>query len=305
MVMPPVTPQRAAALVLFLCLCACEPPQVGHTKVIVGAVLLDGQGGPPMSDSVVVVAEGRIQAAGPRSSVPIPQEADEVDGSSRFLVPTPIDVCDRAEPPDMIHAATAEDARRQVEKLVAAHATVIHAAALAPAVADAAMEAARAASIPVIAHISTEAEAQAMVAAGAAGFVGMIRDREVDPAFARKLRDLRIFLAPALGSSAQGQDLARRNTLRLFQAGVPIAVASAGGDFIHECELLSEAGLPPLDIVVAATRNGAAALGKLAEEGTIQPGKIANLLLLSANPGEDIHNLQRVVLRMKAGEWVR
>jgi imidazolonepropionase-like amidohydrolase len=303
--MPPVTPQRAAALVLFLCLCACEPPQVGHTKVIVGAVLLDGQGGPPMSDSVVVVAEGRIQAAGPRSSVPIPQEADEVDGSSRFLVPTPIDVCDRAEPPGIVRAATAEDARRQVEKLVAAHATVIHAAALAPAVAEAAMEAARAASIPVIAHISTEAEAQAMVAAGAAGFVGMIRDREVDEAFARKLRDLRIFFAPALGSSAQGQDLARRNTLRLFQAGVPIAVASAGGDFIHECELLSEAGLPPLDIVVAATRNGAAALGKLAEEGTIQPGKIANLLLLSANPGEDIHNLQRVVLRMKAGEWVR
>jgi imidazolonepropionase-like amidohydrolase len=196
---------------------------------------------------------------------------------------------------------------------------VIHAASLAPAVAEAALEAARAASIPVIAHISTEAEAQALLAAGAAGFVGMIRDREVDPAFARKLRDLRVFFAPALGSfaptpgslgpakgsGAQGQDLARRNTLRLFQAGVPIAVASAGGDFMHECELLSEAGLPPLDILVAATRNGAAALGKLANEGTIQPGKIANLLLLSANPGEDIHNLRRVVLRMTAGEWVR
>jgi imidazolonepropionase-like amidohydrolase len=310
--MPAVTRRHTAALVLFLCLCACEPPQVGHTKVIVGAVLLDGQGGPPVSDSVVVVAGGRIQAAGPRSSVPIPEEADNVDGSSRFLVPTPIDVCDRAEPPEIVRAATAEDARHQVEKLAAGHATVIHAAALAPAVAEAAMEAARAASIPVIAHISTEAEAQAMVAAGAAGFVGMIRDREVDPAFARKLRDLRIFFAPALGSfapapgsSAQGQDFARRNTLRLFQAGVPMAVASAGGDFMRECELLSEAGLPPLDILVAATRNGAAALGKLAEEGTIQPGKVANLLLLSANPGEDIRNLRRVVLRVKAGEWVR
>jgi imidazolonepropionase-like amidohydrolase len=287
--------------------------------VIVGAILLDGQGGPPMSDSVVVVAGGRIQAAGPRSTVPIPQEADEVDGSSRSLVPSPIDVCDRAEPPGIIRAATPEDARAQVEKLAAAHAAVIHAASLAPAVAEAALEAARAASIPVIAHISTEAEAQALLAAGAAGFVGMIRDREVDPAFARKLRDLRVFFAPALGSfaptpgslgpakgsGAQGQDLARRNTLRLFQAGVPIAVASAGGDFMHECELLSEAGLPPLDILVAATRNGAAALGKLANEGTIQPGKIANLLLLSANPGEDIHNLRRVVLRMTAGEWVR
>jgi hypothetical protein len=92
-----------AALALLLCLCACEPPEEpsgpGHTTVIVGAVLLDGQSGPPMSDSVVVVAGGRIQAAGPRSTVPIPQEAEEVDGSSRSLVPTPIGVCDRAEPP--------------------------------------------------------------------------------------------------------------------------------------------------------------------------------------------------------------
>ena len=70
-----------------------------RSTVIVGAVLLDGQSGPPMSDSVVVVAGGRIQAAGPRSTVPIPQEAEEVDGSSRSLVPTPIGVCDRAEPP--------------------------------------------------------------------------------------------------------------------------------------------------------------------------------------------------------------
>ncbi len=303
-----------AALALLLCLCACqplgEPSESGHTKVIVGAVLLDGQGGPPMSDSVVVVAGGRIQAAGPRSTVPIPEDADKVDGSSRFLVPAPIDVCDRAEPPGILRAATPEDARAQVEKLAAAHAAVIHTASLDPGVAEAALEAARAASIPVIAHISTEAEAQAMLAAGAAGFVGMIRDREVDPAFARKLRDLRVFFAPALGSpglrsGSPGQDLARRNTLRLFQAGVPIAVASAGGDLIHECELLSEAGLPPLDILVAATRNGAGGLGKLANEGTIQPGKIANLLLLYANPGEDIHNLRRVDLRMTAGEWVR
>src|ERR1700683_3757482 len=108
-----VTSRSAATLGFLLCLCGCKPQEVGHAKVIVGAVLLDGQGGPPMSDSVVVVSGARIQAVGPRRAVPIPQEADKVDGSSKYLVPAPIDVCDRAEPPGMIHAETAEDARPQ------------------------------------------------------------------------------------------------------------------------------------------------------------------------------------------------
>ena len=56
-------------------------------------------------------------------------------------------------------------------------------------------------------------------------------------------------------------------------------------------ELLAAAGLPPLDIVVAATRNGAAALHDK-ERGTVAAGKIADLLLLKANPAEDIRNMR-------------
>ena len=258
-----------------------------------------------MSDSVVVVAEGRIQAVGPRSTVAIPEDADKIDGSSLYLMPGLIDVCDHAEPSGMVGAATPEEAVQQVRKLAAAHVSPIHMASLPLPVAQAAMEAARAASIPVIAHISTQAEAETMLAAGASGFVGIIGDREVDPAFAAHLRDLRIFFAPALARSAQAPEMALRNTLRLFQAGVPIAVASAGGSLLRETELLAEAGIPPLDIVVAATRNSAAALGKLSTEGTLQPGKIANLLLLKADPGEDIHNLRKVALRMNSAVFTR
>jgi imidazolonepropionase-like amidohydrolase len=75
---------------------------------------------------------------------------------------------------------------------------------------------------------------------------------------------------------------------------VPIAVGS-GSDPYREMELLVEAGLSPSDVLVAATRNGAAALHELDEVGTIEPGKRADLLLLSANPAEDIRNLRRVV----------
>ena len=295
----------ALLLVMVLCLGACKPTETAHPKAIVGAVLLDGQGGPPMSDSVVIVADGRIMEAGPRSSVAIPQGAEMVDGSSRYLVPVPVDVCPQLAPPGMVRAATPEDAKAQVEKLAASHAKVIHVASLAAPVAQAAMEAARAASIPVIAHISTEQEAETMLAAGAAGFVGMIRDREVTPEFAAKLRDLRIFFAPALGLSSAGQDIAMRNTLLLFRAGVPIAVASAGGNFLNEAQLLADAGIPPLDVLVAATRNGAQAVGRLANEGTIQPGKIANLMLLSANPGDNVANLRRVFMRITATVWTR
>jgi imidazolonepropionase-like amidohydrolase len=157
-----------------------------------------------------------------------------------------------------------------------------------------------------IGHISASAEVRFLVDRGATGFVGMIADTEnLDPLLVARLRDLRIFFAPALGTSGAQLPVAQRNTRRLFAAGVPMAVASAGGSLQREIELLVEAGIPPLDAIVAATRNGAAALRELDETGTIQSGKRADLLLLSANPGADVRNLARVALRMAGGEWTR
>jgi hypothetical protein len=112
----------------------------------------------------------------------------------------------------------------------------------------------------------------------------MIRDTEaLDDDFVNRLRDLRIVVAPAL-SAQPPSDVARHNTKRLFAAGVPIAVASSGGDLVHEAELLVEAGIPPLDVIVAASRGGG-----------ILPGKPANMLLVPANPGQDIANLRKGV----------
>ena len=54
---------RAALLLLSLSLCACAPTEESHMKAIIGAVLIDGLGGPPLSDSVVVVAGDRIREA--------------------------------------------------------------------------------------------------------------------------------------------------------------------------------------------------------------------------------------------------
>src|ERR1044071_5030704 len=239
---------RHALLFLAIALCGCAPTEEGHVQAILGAVLIDGLGGPPLSNSVVIAAGGRIRDVGPRSAIPIPAEADKIDGSGKVIVPQPVDICDRADPPGDIHAATADEARRRVAELAAKKTAVLYLEPSAPEIAEAVLEAARAAGIPVLARISKLAEARFLVDRGASGFIGMIRDTEdLDPAFVGRLRSLRIVFAPALLHAGAGLDAAKRNTLKLFRAGVPMAAASEGGDLQTELELLADAGLPPLD----------------------------------------------------------
>ena len=291
---------------LLLCLSACKPAEEGRAKAIIGAVLIDGAGGPPVTDSVVIVSGGLIRAAGARSNIPIPAEADKINGAGRFLVPDLVDVCDRAEPAGTIRAETPEEARAQVAELAGRKAGIIHIGQDAPAAVQAALEGARDAAIRVAGHVSTQAGARLLADRGAAFLVGMIRDTEdLDPALLTRLRDLRTVVAPALAQSGDRLPIASRNTRRMFQAGVRLGLASMGADAVHEAELMVAAGVPPLDGIVAISHNSAMALGQLDHRGTIEPGKRADLLLVSANPGEDIANLRWVVLRMAAGDLVK
>lgn len=299
---------RASLVVLVIFSCGCKPTEESHMKAIIGAVLIDGLGGPPLSNSVVVVAGSHIREAGRFSTVQIPAEADKVDGSGKFLVPGLIDVYAQAAGDAEFtpgRPATPDAARAQVTQLAARHATLIHIWKIEPAIAAVTLEAARDAGIHAAAHVSTQADARRLLDLGADGFIGMITDTEdLDPSFVARLSTLQIFVAPQLVAAGTQLEIAKRNAGRLFAAGIPIALASAGGNIRRETELLADAGIPPLDVIVAATRHGAAALRQLDESGTIQAGKRADLLLLSANPGDDIRNLTRVALRMSEGEWV-
>ena len=70
----------------------------------------------------------------------------------------------------------------------------------------------------------------------------------------------------------------------------------------EELALLVKAGLTPMEALQAATRNPAEFLGLLDSQGTIAVGKNADLVLLDANPLDDIHNTQKiraVILRGK------
>lgn len=61
-----------------------------------------------------------------------------------------------------------------------------------------------------------------------------------------------------------------------------------------ELEWLVKAGLPPIAALQAATRNPALFLGRMADSGTVEAGKLADLVLLDADPTQDIRNTRRI-----------
>lgn len=64
---------------------------------------------------------------------------------------------------------------------------------------------------------------------------------------------------------------------------------------------MQEAGIPPADLIVMATRNGARAMQRLDDFGTLEPGKIADLIVLDRDPSEDISNVRSITQVMRAG----
>ncbi len=66
-------------------------------------------------------------------------------------------------------------------------------------------------------------------------------------------------------------------------------------------ELLQEGGLSPQQVMVAATSGGAQALGLQAELGSLEPGLVADLLVLTANPLEDVRNARQIEWVVKGG----
>jgi len=96
----------------------------------------------------------------------------------------------------------------------------------------------------------------------------------------------------------------QKNTLKMHEAGVTVAVGTdAGGPVGYnfqgyntpwELALLVEVGLSPMEAIVGATRNGAKVIGVADRLGTVEPGKLADLLILDANPLDDIRNIRKI-----------
>lgn len=75
-------------------------------------------------------------------------------------------------------------------------------------------------------------------------------------------------------------------------AGTDSPIVPFGLSLILEIELLVEAGLEPVEAIRSATELAAMALGAQRDLGTVEVGKLADLVVLSADPSEDVRNLR-------------
>ena len=77
-----------------------------------------------------------------------------------------------------------------------------------------------------------------------------------------------------------------------------------GPAVFREMAMMVEAGLTPLEVLRSATTNGARALGMEDQVGAIAAGRLADLVVLDADPLEDISNSSRIRLVIKGGAVV-
>ena len=94
-----MSPKRrllAVLLLTILALLGCrdrllDAAAASPVTVLLGAKLIDGAGGPPIEDSIIIVENGRIRAAGPRAKVPVPKDSTRIDAAGKVIIPGLID----------------------------------------------------------------------------------------------------------------------------------------------------------------------------------------------------------------------
>jgi len=102
----------------------------------------------------------------------------------------------------------------------------------------------------------------------------------------------------------------KRTFKKLHGAGVNIAAGTDSGTpgvvigkGLHkELELMVEAGISPMEAIIAGTRNAADNMAKARELGTIESGKLADVIAVSGDPLKDIRNTREIRLVIKDGE---
>lgn len=155
---------------------------------------------------------------------------------------------------------------------------------------------------------------------------GLLTDRQL-----QEVRD-NDFPGSDKDNGKEGMDYTVENAVRLIKAGVPELVSTDAGtidpdvakDFgpdggpgglgghaslIGEAEFIDmkameQRGMTPMMILQAATRNIAAAYHKLDSFGTLEPGKLADLIVVDADPLADIQNLKKLSMVVKEGRTI-
>ena len=97
---------------------------------------------------------------------------------------------------------------------------------------------------------------------------------------------------------------------KVWDAGIPVAMGTDAGNIgtlhgpsiFREMSLMLDSGLTPQEILLSATVNGAKVLGMEKDLGRVEAGKLADLVILDANPLESVDNLSRTYRVLKGGK---
>ena len=108
----------------------------------------------------------------------------------------------------------------------------------------------------------------------------------------------------------QASGIALENLARAWRAGITVVMGTDAGNIgtlhgpsvFREMELMARAGLTPLQVLRTATANGAKAMRRERELGTLAVGKLADLVILDADPLADLGNLSRIHRVVKDGQ---
>jgi hypothetical protein len=117
-------------------------------------------------------------------------------------------------------------------------------------------------------------------------------------------------IEPRLAGVNAARAMMAENLKRVRAAGIPIAMGTdagnpltlAGPSVYAEMEAMQGAGMTPMEVLVASTQTGAATLGPLGTDlGTVEAGKVADLLIVAADPTADIAALRKLRFVVRGG----
>jgi imidazolonepropionase-like amidohydrolase len=115
---------------------------------------------------------------------------------------------------------------------------------------------------------------------------------------------------PSVTQQQEQLRTSKENMRRFIKAGAKFAMGTDTGSFLNfqqedpnanEMMYMVEMGMSPMQAIEASTRNGAEALGMLKELGTIETGKLADVIVVAGNPLQDMAAMKRVYVVVKGG----
>ncbi len=103
--------------------------------------------------------------------------------------------------------------------------------------------------------------------------------------------------------------IAQENVRTVWDAGIPVAMGTDAGNvgtlhgpsIFREMQLMREAGLTMPEVLLSATWNGAKVMGMERDLGTVERGKLADVIILDADPLASVENLSKVHRTIKGG----